>query len=42
MIYPTHALAGLDEIGLTDEARRDFLHGNAVRVFGLIDREAMS
>jgi len=35
MITPTHALAGLDELGLSDEARRDFLRGNAERVFGL-------
>jgi predicted TIM-barrel fold metal-dependent hydrolase len=25
----------LDELGLDDEARRDFLHGNAERVFRL-------
>jgi uncharacterized protein len=35
MIAHTHALAGLDELGLSDEARRDFLHGNAERVFRL-------
>ncbi|MEB3979677.1 amidohydrolase family protein [Mycobacterium sp. 663a-19] len=35
MIAPAHALAGLDELGLTDEARHDFLHGNAGRVFRL-------
>ena len=35
MIAPTHALAGLDELGLSDEARRDFLQGNAERVFAL-------
>ncbi len=35
MIAPTHALAGLDELGLGDDARRDFLHGNAERVFRL-------
>ncbi|ORB84286.1 amidohydrolase [Mycobacterium kansasii] len=34
MIAHQHALAGLDELGLTDEARRDFLHRNATRVFG--------
>jgi uncharacterized protein len=28
-------LAGLDELGLDDDARRDFLHGNAELVFGL-------
>jgi hypothetical protein len=35
MIAPAHALAGLHELGLTEEARRDFLHGNAERVFAL-------
>src|SRR2546423_1434369 len=35
MITPTHALAGLDELGLSDDARREFLRGNAERVFGL-------
>jgi predicted TIM-barrel fold metal-dependent hydrolase len=40
MIAHSHALAGLDELGLTDEARLDFLHGNAERVFGLAKREA--
>jgi hypothetical protein len=35
MINHGHALAGLDELGLADEARRDFLHGNAERVFKL-------
>jgi uncharacterized protein len=35
MIAPTHALAGLEELGLSDEARDDFLHGNAKRVFAL-------
>jgi hypothetical protein len=35
MIAHTHALAGLDELGLNDEARGDFLHGNAERVFKL-------
>jgi uncharacterized protein len=33
MIFPTHALAGLDDLQLTDEARHDFLRGNAERVF---------
>ena len=33
MIAHTHALAGLDELGLTDEARHDFLHGNAAARF---------
>jgi hypothetical protein len=35
MMTHTHALAGLDELELGDEARRDFLRGNAERVFGL-------
>ena len=35
MISHEHALAGLDELGLSDDARRDFLHGNAERVFRL-------
>jgi hypothetical protein len=35
MIAPTHALADLDDLGLSEEARRDFLHGNAERVFAL-------
>ncbi|WP_068185246.1 amidohydrolase family protein [Mycobacterium sp. UM_CSW] len=35
MIIHTHALAGLDELGLSDDARRDFLRGNAQRVFKL-------
>jgi predicted TIM-barrel fold metal-dependent hydrolase len=35
MIAHTRALAGLDQLGLSDEARRDFLHGNAERVFRL-------
>ncbi len=35
MIGHAHALDGLDELGLTDQARADYLHGNAARVFGL-------
>ena len=35
MMSHAHALAGFDELGLGGEARRDFLHGNAERVFGL-------
>ena len=35
MITHAHALAGLDDLGLADEARHDFLHRNAERVFGL-------
>jgi uncharacterized protein len=40
MIAHTHALVGLDELGLDDTARRDFLRGNAERVFGLAKQEA--
>lgn len=35
MITPSRALAGLDELGLTDDALADYLHRNAARVFGL-------
>jgi hypothetical protein len=35
MIAHTHAVAGLDHLGLSDEARDDFLRGNAGRVFRL-------
>jgi predicted TIM-barrel fold metal-dependent hydrolase len=35
MIMPDHALDGLDDLGLDDEARADYLHGNAERVFKL-------
>ncbi|MCV6966325.1 amidohydrolase [Mycobacterium intermedium] len=35
MIGHSHALEGLDELGLSEDACRDFLHGNAVRVFRL-------
>lgn len=35
MIAHAHALAGLDDLGLSDEARRDFLHDNAERLFRL-------
>jgi len=35
MIMPAHALDGLDELGLSDEARDLYLAGNARRVFGL-------
>ncbi|OBH18444.1 amidohydrolase [Mycolicibacter terrae] len=35
MIMPDHALDGLDDVGLDDEARADYLHGNAERVFKL-------
>ena len=42
MIAHTHALAGLDELGLTDEGRHDFLSGNAERVFSLANQEKNS
>lgn len=35
MIRHAHALAGLDDLGLTQDARRDYLHRNAERVFAL-------
>jgi uncharacterized protein len=35
MIQPSRALAGLDDLGLDREARDDYLHRNAARVFGL-------
>jgi hypothetical protein len=35
MIAHTHALAGLDDLGLSGEGRHDFLRANAARVFGL-------
>lgn len=35
MITHEHALDGLDELGLTDEARSDYLGGNAERLFKL-------
>ncbi len=39
MIGHAHALAGLDGLGLDEEARKDFLYRNAERVFGLeVDR----
>ncbi|GAB7152027.1 amidohydrolase family protein [Mycobacterium riyadhense] len=39
MIGHAHALAGLDDLGLSDDARHDFLHANAERVFRLAQRE---
>ena len=42
MIAHAHALAGLDRLGLSDEAVRDFLHGNAERVFGELHRKAVT
>lgn len=36
MISPRHCLAGLDELGLDEEARALFLGGNARRVFRLV------
>jgi predicted TIM-barrel fold metal-dependent hydrolase len=35
MITHQHALAGLADLGLTDDARTDYLRGNAERVFGI-------
>jgi len=35
MVTPSACLAGLDDLGLDDEARRLFLGDNATRVFGL-------
>jgi predicted TIM-barrel fold metal-dependent hydrolase len=35
MILHGHALEGLDELGLDEEARGLYLEGNARRVFGL-------
>lgn len=35
MIMPGKALEGLDELGLSDEIRADFLAGNARRVYGI-------
>ena len=40
MIAHVHALAALDELGLSHEARSDFLHRNAEHVFGLANRKA--
>jgi predicted TIM-barrel fold metal-dependent hydrolase len=33
MIGHGHALDGLDELGLSEAARHDYLHANAERVF---------
>jgi predicted TIM-barrel fold metal-dependent hydrolase len=35
MIFPGHALDGLQELGLDEEAERCYLHENTRRVFGL-------
>ncbi|MGB3333386.1 MAG: amidohydrolase family protein [Mycobacterium sp.] len=35
MIMHDHALDGLDDLGLEEQARADYLHGNAERVFKL-------
>jgi predicted TIM-barrel fold metal-dependent hydrolase len=35
MIMHGHALDGLNDLGLDDDARADYLHGNAARVFKL-------
>jgi predicted TIM-barrel fold metal-dependent hydrolase len=39
MIRHAHALAGLDELDLSEDARRDYLHRNAERVFRLAQRK---
>jgi predicted TIM-barrel fold metal-dependent hydrolase len=39
MIRHAHALAGLDNLGLTEDARRDYLHRNAERVFALTRKQ---
>ena len=39
MIAHSYALAGLDELGLDEDACHDYLHGNAERVFGLTQRK---
>lgn len=39
MIGHAHALEGLDELGLSEEAVADYLHGNATRVFAGLGRE---
>ena len=40
MIGHAHALDGLDELGLSDTAEADYLHGNAVRVFTMLKAAA--
>jgi hypothetical protein len=35
MIMPSQALEGADSLGLDDEAKALFLHGNTQRVFAL-------
>ena len=42
MIAHVHALAGLDDLGLSDDARRDYLHANAERVFKVGTRKAQT
>ena len=37
MIGHAHALDGLDELGLSDAARHDYLHANAARVFARLE-----
>lgn len=37
MIGHGHALDGLDELGLSDAARHDYLHANAARVFAKLE-----
>jgi len=40
MIMPSHALDGLDELGLSDQTRSNYLHGNAARVFTTLEEVA--
>jgi uncharacterized protein len=40
MISPARCLAGLDNLGLDDQARRLFLGGNAARIFRLTQAPA--
>ena len=39
MVDPGHVLTGIDQLGLSADAREDYLRGNAERVFGLRLRE---
>ncbi len=42
MIRHTHALSGLEQLGFSDDAVADYLHGNAERVFALNGRTAQT
>ena len=37
MIGHAHVMAGLDEVGPSDDARHDYLHANARRVFTKVE-----